>query len=146
MKTMRHLYIFIQLAWLAVAASRSNTFAGEYDSLLVGCCFVIFCPFHRVLILVDSWMLPVHFSICFAGRATCYRAFALAGFDIYDFDRYPEFFNDDSVFQLAQTGSYHGAAGIEEYVRFASPTSPYIEGLKSYDKSAKVKTARYVYS
>ena len=77
------------------------------------------------------------------GRASCYRAFALAGFDIFDFDRYPEFFNDDSIFQLAQTGSYHGAAGIEEYVRFASPTSPYIERLKSYDKSAKVKTARY---
>lgn len=77
----------------------------------------------------------------FFGRTSCYSAFAFAGFDIYDFDSYPNFFNDDSIMQLAQAGVYAGAAGIEEYVRFASPTSPYIEALKSYDKSAQVKTA-----
>ena len=43
--------------------------------------------------------------------------------------------------QLAQTGSYKGAAGIEEYVRFASPSSPFLSALASYDKDAQVKTA-----
>jgi hypothetical protein len=43
--------------------------------------------------------------------------------------------------QLAHTGIYKGAEGIEEYVRFASPTSPFVSALASFDKDAQVKTA-----
>lgn len=56
------------------------------------------------------WLFP---------RLRCSLAMLQMGFDITQFDRYHEFFNDDSVMQLAQTGEYHGADDIKEYVKFA---------------------------
>jgi hypothetical protein len=45
--------------------------------------------------------------------------------DVRDFDRYEEFFREDSVVELAQTGAYRGPADIREYVSFLFPTSPF---------------------
>jgi len=48
--------------------------------------------------------------------------------DVRRFDQYDQFLRDDSVFTVAQTGSYKGAAAIEEYVRFVYPEySPYFQ-------------------
>ena len=62
-------------------------------------------------------------------KADCLLTFTALNFDIRNFDRYPDYFHDDSTLVLAEAGEYKGAADIEEYIRFASPTSPYI--LKS---------------
>jgi hypothetical protein len=56
----------------------------------------------------------------------CYNFFAL-GFNSLDFDRYDEFYKADSTMTLAPAGTYYGANGIEEYVKFASPFSPFLE-------------------
>jgi len=57
----------------------------------------------------------------------CGLAYVFLGFDILDFDTYAKVFRDDSVAQVAQSGSYQGASNIEEYIRFASAeTSAYL--------------------
>ena len=43
------------------------------------------------------------------------------------YDLYETWFDDNSTVTLAQVGNYKGAGDIEEYVRFAYPSSPYIE-------------------
>mmetsp|Transcript_42413 Transcript_42413/g.70527 ORF Transcript_42413/g.70527 Transcript_42413/m.70527 type:complete len:339 (+) Transcript_42413:63-1079(+) len=61
-------------------------------------------------------------------------------FDIFAFDRYSAFFRNSSKMTLLQAGSYYGADGIEEYVRFAF-LSPYLvaanldslSSLKAFD-------------
>jgi len=57
----------------------------------------------------------------------CLMTFTAINFDVRNFDRYPEYFRDDSVLVLPQAGRFYGAADIEEYVRFASDTSPWIQ-------------------
>ena len=49
--------------------------------------------------------------------AGCMGFFAL-NFTILNFDRYPVYFDDDSVLTVAQTGEYKGAEDILEYVLF----------------------------
>ena len=56
--------------------------------------------------------------------------FGLLGFDIFAYDRYESFFNEDSTVTLAQSGTYKGPKNIEEYVRFADATSPLIASAK----------------
>ena len=46
-----------------------------------------------------------------------------------NFDLYENWFDDNSSMTLAQAGNYKGAGDIEEYVRFSSPSSPYIAAL-----------------
>ena len=66
--------------------------------------------------------------------------FVLLGFDLHDFSRYGEYFRNDSKMTLLQAGSYYGADGIEEYMRFAF-ASPFLDedsidqkyGPKAYD-------------
>jgi len=48
----------------------------------------------------------------------CMCFYALAGSKFGSGAEYDTFFNDDSVQQLAQVGSYHGADGIAEYYSF----------------------------
>ena len=45
------------------------------------------------------------------------------------FDLYENWFDNNSSMTLAQAGNYKGAGDIEEYVRFSSPSSPYIVAL-----------------
>ena len=52
-------------------------------------------------------------------------AFFFLGFDLRKYDEYPTYFGDDSTFTVAQGGVYTGPDSIEEYVRFASASSPY---------------------
>ena len=47
-------------------------------------------------------------------------------FNLRSFDLYETWFDDNSTLTLAQAGNYKGADGIEEYVRFVFPSSPYI--------------------
>jgi hypothetical protein len=44
---------------------------------------------------------------------------------LFNFDEYATYFRDDSVFTLAQAGTYEGVEDIKEYVKFAAPDSPY---------------------
>jgi len=74
-------------------------------------------------------------------RLFCLAQFALFDFQIFEFDRYGEYFNDDTVLELAQTGSYIGAEAIEEYVRFGSDSSSYILENLELDQFNEVKTA-----
>ena len=48
----------------------------------------------------------------------CAFRFFLLDFDVFNFDDYDKYFNDDSVFQLAQLGVYQGADSIKEYIKF----------------------------
>ena len=68
-------------------------------------------------------------------KADCLLTFTALNFDIANFDRYPEYFHDDSTLVLSEAGEYKGATDIEEYIRFASQTSPYI--LKSDSVAGK---------
>uniref|UniRef100_A0A7S3L903 Uncharacterized protein n=1 Tax=Amphora coffeiformis TaxID=265554 RepID=A0A7S3L903_9STRA len=59
--------------------------------------------------------------------------FAALEFDLFAFDRYPVFFNENSTMVLAQAGEYFGPEDIEEYVRFASADSPYFASEESFN-------------
>jgi len=48
----------------------------------------------------------------------CGIRFFLLDFDVSNSDDYDKYFNDDSVMQLAQAGSYQGADSIKEYVKY----------------------------
>ena len=49
--------------------------------------------------------------------------------DLFAFDRYPEYFDENSSFTLYPAGAYVGPASILEYVKFASPESPFVESM-----------------
>jgi len=68
----------------------------------------------------------------------CLTKFLQTGFEPFAFDRYPDFFKEDSVMILAQAGAYYGTGGIEEYVRFASPSSPYMATFNEDDEAPYV--------
>ena len=75
-------------------------------------------------------------------------AFFVLAYDTFNFQSYSTYHDDDSTFTLAQAGVYKGAAAIEEYVKFASPFSPYFasvvvpfefeESFKGFDGSTCV--------
>ena len=80
-------------------------------------------------------MLPVLFSLPLSSgqvaacplpdeAAACCRFYFALRFNITDFARYNAYFQESSQMTLLQAGTYKGADGIEEYVRFASPTFP----------------------
>ena len=50
-------------------------------------------------------------------------------FNLGRFELYGNWFDNNSSMTLAQAGTYKGAGDIEEYVKFAFPTSPYISTL-----------------
>lgn len=50
-------------------------------------------------------------------------------FDPWDFDRYPDYFDESSTFTLYPTGTYTGPASIQEYVKFASEESPFVDSM-----------------
>ena len=49
--------------------------------------------------------------------------------DLFAFDRYPDYFDENSSFTLYPAGAYVGPVGIQEYVKFASPESPFVESM-----------------
>ena len=66
------------------------------------------------------------------------NTFLLLDFDLRDYDNYEKFFNEDSYILYAATGTYTGLAGIEEYVRFADESSPYVESIEKIDREVNV--------
>ena len=54
-------------------------------------------------------------------------------YDILNFDRYDEYYNEQTTLTLAQTGTYQGPDKIEEYVRFATISSPYVAEKYNYN-------------
>lgn len=48
-------------------------------------------------------------------------------FDFIKYSDYNKYFDDDSILTLPQAGMYQGPANIEEYVRFADVSSPFID-------------------
>ena len=61
----------------------------------------------------------------------CIGAFAHLQFDIFDYEKYPNYFHEDSKVVLSQAGTYTGPKNIEEYMRFADDSSPYIQERKN---------------
>ena len=59
----------------------------------------------------------------------CCAYFAL-GYDPFNFEDYPVYFSESTTFTLAQTGTFTGPDDIEEYVRFATDSSPYIDAYE----------------
>ena len=51
-------------------------------------------------------------------------------FDRFNFDEYSDYFDENSTFTLHAAGTYWGPDGIEEYVRFASDTSIFIDSTR----------------
>ena len=63
------------------------------------------------------------------GPAECLSGFLGLKFSPFNFTRYPEYFRDDSTITLAQAGTFRGPSGIEEYVHFTTPFSPFISAV-----------------
>jgi hypothetical protein len=86
-----------------------------------------------LMIMMMMMMMTLRYAQCVdsgatvADQARCFAGFAGLGFDFEAYDRYDEYFREDSVLVLAQAGRYTGPAHIEEYVRFQDVTSPYID-------------------
>lgn len=57
----------------------------------------------------------------------CFQGFGALQFRFDDYDRYGEFYKDDSALINWQAGTYTGAENIEEYARFLSPTNPSVD-------------------
>ena len=57
----------------------------------------------------------------------CFQGFGALQFRFDAYDRYGEFFKDDSALINWQAGTYTGAESIEEYARFLSPTNPSVD-------------------
>jgi hypothetical protein len=68
--------------------------------------------------------------------ADCLVAFGGLGFDLLSYERYDEYFSDDSVMTFAQAGRYIGPKDIKEYVRFADTSTP--EHISFYDSSVPI--------
>jgi len=61
----------------------------------------------------------------------CVSAFSNLQFDITEYEQYPVYFREESKVTLAQAGQYLGPENIEEYVRFADETSPYVDVVET---------------
>jgi hypothetical protein len=60
-------------------------------------------------------------------RLRCVWALWRTNLDLSNFDRYDDYFRNESVVELAQAGEYQGVASIQEYVKFAfAGSSPYL--------------------
>lgn len=74
----------------------------------------------------------------------CFDGFLALQFQGLNFDAYPTYYDDDSVFVLPQTGTYTGAEAIEEYVRFVDVDStPYWDGRTAFDQSFTFSATRF---
>jgi len=83
----------------------------------------------------------------------CVAKFAALDFNTHYFHKYARYFRDTSKVTLSEAGEYTGAEDIEEYVRFASGSSPYFKnksreilGVKSSFKIAdkEARTCTFV--
>mmetsp|Transcript_5245 Transcript_5245/g.8111 ORF Transcript_5245/g.8111 Transcript_5245/m.8111 type:complete len:205 (-) Transcript_5245:670-1284(-) len=62
--------------------------------------------------------------------AECVAAVEEIHADPLDFSTFSEIYRNDSQMILAETGIYQGAEAIEEYVRFTTSSSPYLQGVE----------------
>lgn len=53
--------------------------------------------------------------------------FVALNLEAHEYDKYDQYYNQDSRMVLAQTGVYQGPDAIEEYVRFTGYSSPYVD-------------------
>lgn len=68
---------------------------------------------------VESRFLPLFDNFMLFPRIRCLLAFLRLDFSIGSFDKYNDYFRNESLVVLAQTGEYIGPEKIEEYVKFA---------------------------
>ena len=78
------------------------------------------------------FFLTVSITIANAGNAGPFLPSQCAdykalNFDIFQYSEYDRYFDEESTLTLAQTGTYQGPNGIEEYVSFTDNNSPYID-------------------
>lgn len=66
-------------------------------------------------------------------KLRCLFKAVLLNIDLSDFDRFDDFFRDDSVIELAQAGTFTGVNSIREYVGFASTISPFVSSSVGLD-------------
>ena len=64
----------------------------------------------------------------------CFQGFGALGFRFDEYDRYTEFFHNDTDFISISAGIYTGPKNIEEYARFGSPTNPMVGLADGYHK------------
>lgn len=69
---------------------------------------------------------------------SCVISFQKLRFDVSDFDRYSEFYDQSSQLILAQAGIYTGPENIEEYVKFATDFSPFFRKFEVMDSEIKL--------
>ncbi len=81
----------------------------------------------NTFLYLSALLITFHFSSAAISPEECAFKFQMLGFDAADYASYPRYYGNDSVLTLAEAGSYVGPKDIEEYVRFADPSSPYIE-------------------
>ena len=79
-------------------------------------------------------------------QVQCLIHAAKENFALVNFDKYDQYFRDDSVMVLAQTGQYISATNIEEYVKFSLPKySPFFMGdTADYEYIDKYAIPRYI--
>lgn len=70
----------------------------------------------------------------------CVGAFRTLQFELTDYDLYSTFFRADSRVVLPQAGIYTGAQEIEEYIRFADDSSPYIDDFDVVFQTTRFKS------
>jgi hypothetical protein len=68
----------------------------------------------------------------------CLVGFGGLDFDTSSYERYDEYFRDDSVMTLAQAGRYIGPEDIEEYVQFGDTSTP--EHISFYESAVRIAT------
>lgn len=73
----------------------------------------------------------------------CLIAFLAHDIDVFDLSRYNEWFHDDSVLELAETGSYVGAANIGEYIAFTT-ASFYFDYYANVASDQQILYAKWV--
>lgn len=59
-----------------------------------------------------------------AAIGRCVAAFVSSGFDVYDFENYPNWIGEDTTMMVADTGFWRGVEGVLEYVQLALTPGP----------------------
>jgi hypothetical protein len=99
-----------------------NTSHQQYTTTLK-CLWWLVCG---SILVTNATTGTIHFPRLFP-KLRCTFAILRMGFNIDDLDRYSRFFNDDSILEWAQSGSYRGPDDIKEFVKFAYPEfTPYM--------------------
>merc|ERR1719336_912004 len=64
----------------------------------------------------------------------CIKGLQMSGYDPLKTEDYAKWYNDDSVYQLAQTGTFRGVEDIKEYVEYTK--APFFDFFTKLDSQA----------